>query len=265
MKAVLWLLPLVLSAAEVERKEDIRREFQGVRKLVVKNVSGFIHVTPSAGDGLQAQIAKRITADTAELADRAQKEVKLEISEQGGTVTLQVEYPRDCDCGDRGNRYHVRYDFELRAPRQAELSLKTVNGSIDVREVTGNFELSSVNGAIAVRDTEGAGSVRTVNGKVEAWFKQNPRSPCSFKTVNGRIETWFQKDLAADVWFKTLNGGVYTDFEATMLPTAAGSGERRGARYVYRSNRHAAVRVGKGGPELRFETLNGDIQVRSRG
>ena len=264
MKALLLLLPLVLPAAGIERNENIRREFQGVRKLVVENISGFIHVTPSTGDGLQAEIAKRVTADTEALAEQAKSEVKLEISEQGGTVTFHVEQPEHHH--HDGDRYHVRYDFELRVPRQAALTLRTVNGAIDVREVTGDFELSSVNGPIAIRDTEGAGSVRTVNGKLEAWFKRNPRSPCSFRTVNGRIETWFQPDLAADIQFKTLNGGVYTDFEATGLPAAAPqSGERRGTKYVYRSNRSGGVRVGKGGTELRFETVNGEIQVRSRG
>jgi hypothetical protein len=261
---LLCLLPLVVSAAEVERSENIKREFHGVRTLVVENISGFIHVTPSAGDSLQAEIAKRITADTAELAEQAKNEVKLEISEQGGTVRFHVEQPEHQRHHD-GDRYHVRYDFELRVPRRAALTLNTVNGAIDVREVTGDFQLSSVNGPIAIRDTEGAGSLRTVNGKLEAWFKRNPQSPCSFRTVNGRIETWFQPDLAADVQFKTLNGGVYTDFEATGLPVSPQSGERRGAKYVYRSNRSGGVRIGKGGTELRYETVNGEIQVRSRG
>jgi hypothetical protein len=33
---------------------------------------------------------------------------------------------------------------------------------------------------------------------------------------------------------------------------------------VYRADRYAAVRVGGGGPELVFETLNGDVQIRKR-
>jgi hypothetical protein len=37
--------------------------------------------------------------------------------------------------------------------------------------------------------------------------------------------------------------------------------EKRGMRYVYRRNRAYSVRVGKGGPEFSFDTLNGSIYV----
>jgi hypothetical protein len=58
-----------------------------------------------------------------------------------------------------------------------------------------------------------------------------------------------------------MNGGLFTDFETTALPQTAATAERRGNRFVYRSNRTVSVRVGSGGPELSFETLNGDVRV----
>ena len=115
-----------------------------------------------------------------------------------------------------------------------------------------------------MREIAGAGSARTVNGKVQAWYRGTPRAACSFKTVNGRVEVYFPPGLAADMQFKTLNGGVYTDFPVDYLPRAAGTAERRDGKFVYRANGATSVRAGAGGPELKFETLNGDIQVRSR-
>jgi DUF4097 and DUF4098 domain-containing protein YvlB len=81
--------------------------------------------------------------------------------------------------------------------------------------------------------------------------------------VNGRIVVTLPASLSADLRLKTLHGGLYTDFETKPLPTRSTT-DRRGGRFVYRSDRSATFRVGAGGPELQFETVNGDIQVRKK-
>jgi hypothetical protein len=45
------------------------------------------------------------------------------------------------------------------------------------------------------------------------------------------------------------------------LPQPAAVAERRGGRFVYRSNQFTLVRAGSGGPELTFETFNGSVRV----
>jgi hypothetical protein len=60
---------------------------------------------------------------------------------------------------------------------------------------------------------------------------------------------------------KTLNGQVYTDFESTALASAEGIPERKGDMFVYRSNRAVAIRIGGGGVEHKFETVNGSIRI----
>ena len=63
---------------------------------------------------------------------------------------------------------------------------------------------------------------------------------------------------------KTVNGQAYTDFEATaLLPSTAQAGERnRNGKFVYKTNHTSSVRIGSGGPELSFETVNGDIRIK---
>jgi hypothetical protein len=60
---------------------------------------------------------------------------------------------------------------------------------------------------------------------------------------------------------KTFNGAAYTDFESTALASTA-SAAQNGSKWIYRKNQFASLRVGKGGPELTFETLNGEIRIR---
>jgi DUF4097 and DUF4098 domain-containing protein YvlB len=102
-----------------------------------------------------------------------------------------------------------------------------------------------------------------VNGDIDATFSAAPKDASGFKTVNGRVNVTLPGSLSADLRLRTMNGGLYTDFDTTPLPTAFTT-ERRNGRLMYRANRYAAVRVGQGGPELTFETLNGDVQIRKQ-
>jgi DUF4097 and DUF4098 domain-containing protein YvlB len=127
--------------------------------------------------------------------------------------------------------------------------------------MNGTFEVSNVNGGIRMSGITGSGLATTVNGKVDVNFTRNPDARCGFRTVNGAIEVEVPDDLSADLRLKTFNGEVYTDFDVTGLPHSAPVQERIGRRTVYRGNEFFSVRAGKGGPEMMFETLNGDIRI----
>src|SRR5262249_15608243 len=103
----------------------------------------------------------------------------------------------------------------------------------------------------------------TVNGPVKVGFTANPREDCDFKSVNGSIDIWLRPGLSADLTFKTFNGDAYTDFDAVASPVQ-NVPQRVGGRFVYRSSREAAIRVGSGGPRFHFDTLNGDIRIHSK-
>jgi hypothetical protein len=67
------------------------------------------------------------------------------------------------------------------------------------------------------------------------------------------------------VQVKTFNGHAYTDFTGSGLPRANVTPERRDGRFVYRSNNFSGFRIGNGGPEFKFDTLNGSIRIINRG
>jgi DUF4097 and DUF4098 domain-containing protein YvlB len=117
-----------------------------------------------------------------------------------------------------------------------------------------------------MRQVAGSGRAHTVNGPVSVTFTANPKQPSSFKTVNGNVDVWFPDGLAAVFAMKTFNGGLFTDFETQPLAGAAPpAGERRNGKFVYRVNEFTRVRVGDGGPEIAFETLNGNVRARRAG
>ena len=156
----------------------------------------------------------------------------------------------------------MTYNFDIHIPRDTELRLRSVNGEIKTEQTGGKFDVSGVNGPVNMTAAAGSGSVRTVNGRLTVSFRENPKASVDFKTVNGAIEAAFPPSLSADLRLKTLNGQVYTDFDTTALAQPAGTAERKDGKFIFKPDRHSSVRIGSGGPELKFETVNGEIRIK---
>lgn len=244
----------------------------GSRTLDVRNINGFIRVEGTDDSNVQMSIRKVIRAETQDDLAAAGRDVRLDFRE-GARVEATVIDHRGHVCGGRWNddggrwdrvRYHVRFDFTIRVPRSAALRLCTINGGdVIVTGTQGDFDVDNVNGLIEMKQVGGAGSAHTVNGPVTVTFTANPSRESSFKTVNGNVDVTFRDGLAADFAMKTFNGGLFTDFEtAPVATTARATGERRNGRFVYRANEFTRVRVGRGGPQITFETLNGNVRAR---
>jgi len=107
----------------------------------------------------------------------------------------------------------------------------------------------------------GHGRAQTVNGGLDLIFARRPEGDCDFKTVNGDVDVTFPADLAADLSFKTFNGDVYTDFDYVPVARTRPAPVRRGGGTTWKSLGPGA-RVGGGGPEISFDTLNGNVYIR---
>jgi DUF4097 and DUF4098 domain-containing protein YvlB len=235
--------------------------------VIVDDVFGSIRVTAHDRNVVELTAVETVTGDLRADLDRARAEVELRKQQEPGRVAFRVRRVGDsssCECGwNRWIDYVVKYDIELRVPRDAGVDLSTVNdGDIVVDGVRGGFEVANVNGAIRLSGLRGSGKVHTVNGKIEARFDAAPLAATSFKTVNGEIEATFPANLAADVETKTMHGEIYTDFDVQPIARdAVAETSRDGRRYTFRRP-SAAIRIGAGGPTYSFETLNGDILIR---
>lgn len=287
IRTVRWLVPvlpallLVLLHSQdrvrenmsVVHKENFTRTFSppaapGLPELAVDTVEGSIVVDAYEGREIQVEIARTIRARTSEDIARAQSEVELKVSEKGRRTELYVDGPFRCSDGSMRRRdlgYRVSYDFRVKVPRDCDLVLRTITGGdLRVTGVSGNLDVGNVNGGINLTSVAGGVRAHTVNGGVGVSFSRNPGAECSFRTVNGDLEVSLKPGLSADLWFKTFNGGAYTDYDVSALPPAPVERESAGGRFVYKSGRSFGVRAGKGGPKMTFDTLNGDIRVKSQ-
>ena len=237
------------------------------------NVNGSITVLGDSGGTIRVEGEKIMrAADQAEL-QRAKREVVLDANERNGVAQLYVNGPfRDNGHSsenhgfheDNHRQYEVAYNFIIHVPRATELRLHTVNGDVKTEDTAGKFDVKDINGGITMTNLAGSGTADTLNGPTIVKFRENPKADSYFKSFNGKVDVTFQPSLSADLRLKTFNGHAYTDFEVTALATPADPAERKNGKFVYRSNRFNSMRVGSGGPELKFETFNGDIHIQKQ-
>jgi DUF4097 and DUF4098 domain-containing protein YvlB len=258
---------------KLEKKDTINKVFQFTspekeKTVKVDNVFGSITVIGSKTTEARLEAKKFLRADSQDDLLKAEREVKLSMVEKDNQLELYVDGPFRCRDGSvnwSDHDYTVTYDFELQVPEQSSLILKTVNdGDILVKNVKGDFTVRNVNGRIELQDIAGLVSCKTVNGGIRAAFREDPIAACAFTTVNGDLDVSFSPKLAADFQLKTFNGEIYTDYPATYLPGKSGTERSEKGRYIYRSNRFQGVRIGAGGPEIRMETINGDIVIADK-
>lgn len=274
-----WCLggPLLLRADEsVEHREVIQKTYTlsgaGDPFLLVDNIEGSIRVVGHAEKTIEVRAEKRIRARSADKLAAAQREVRLDMDQQGNEVRLYVDGPFRAPEGGTNYRgrdyygYDVRFDYELRVPLHTNQILKTVNaGEIRVQNVRGEFDVRNVNGSIDMTQVAGYGSVHTINGHVTVMLDSAPAKPTRFATLNGPVEIRLPANLSADVKIKNRwNGSVYTDFDMVPLAPLPPTVEQTGGKFRYRTSEFVPFRIGKGGPELTFETFNGTIRILSQ-
>jgi hypothetical protein len=293
MKKSLFGLPVLavfglLIGGSVRARDDDHRSYpvvekDEVRKTVrvsdpaaavevgVDNVWGGITVEGTRGTDIEMVARRTIMAGSKNEAELARKEVTLEIPEKPNALSVYVDGPFRCEDRDGHHRirsrkdpgYIVRYDFELKVPFRTKLVVSTVmDGDVAVRGVEGDFDAANVNGEVRIADATGSGEASTVNGGIQVSFRRPPAGTCAFTTVNGEVVLSFPAGLSADFRIKTMNGEAYSDFPVTSLPAAPAEDYQEGGRHVFKSDRFFGVRIGKGGPEIKLETLNGDILIK---
>jgi hypothetical protein len=257
-----------------EARDAIRHTFTNDKTLDVNDVDGTIEVIGDNGNTIRVEGEEIIKGYDQQAIDHARRDVKLDINERDGVAQLYVNGPFRSNNGGAsdnhgfhdhydGHEYETTFNFTIRVPRNTALELRNVNGEIKTQDTRGKFNVHGVNGSVSMTGVAGSGTLNTVNGRTTVAFSESPRETCDFKTVNGAIEASFPPNFAADLRLKTLNGGAFTDFDSTaLIPKTSEARENSRGRYVYRINHTSSLRIGAGGPELNFETVNGDIRIK---
>ena len=273
---LLWLPSQSLSAQEREVKEQIKREFKLAADrgtLAVYNIFGSVTVEGYNGATVVVEATKTIRARDAQTLAQGQQEAQLGFEQRGDSLVVYLQGPQDSR--PRRNRYYnsrdieyeYEFDFVVRVPAALRVSVSTVNGGqVLVQNVTGPLQARNVNGPVTVRNARQATLAHTINGDVAVSYAAAPTQPASYHTINGNIVVSYPASVSADVYFKSMHGELFTDFpRVEVLPARVTQNkDRDGQGTTYKLRKETAVRLGKGGPEMRFETLNGDVTIKQQ-
>lgn len=222
------------------------------KSLQINNLNGPIEVTRASGDQLAVTAVR-----TSQRSDPNQVQIK--ITHDGEGIVICAIYPGESDnCTRRGGtHYHnnnhnddTTVAFTVALPAGSGAELKTVNGSIDARDLGSAIDAATVNGHINV-STSSYAQAKTVNGSIRVSMGSAdwPDRRLEFATINGAIDVTVPNATSARVHMKTLNGSIHSN---VALDRREGIfGITRGADGV----------VGSGRNELSFATINGSISL----
>ena len=220
----------------------------GERTIEVWGVNGSIRATHSESESLIVDAVKRGNKSDPD-------DVVIEADTTATGVRVCARYPRPSgalnDCG--GNQdirdNDVTVDFTVQVPPGARLVAHNVNGSIGAEDMQGPVEATTVNGGIDVVSTHRV-TAATVNGSIDvtmgplAWSE-----PLEYTTTNGSVLLRLPAGAGARLAASSANGEVVSE-----LPLTAEE-----------QDRHRVVgQLGKGGPRLKLETVNGNIEIRGQ-
>jgi hypothetical protein len=243
------MMDLVQGSQESVERFEWSGEIAEGDAIEIKGINGQVVATRTSGDDVEVTATRTGRRDDP-------NEVRIEVVEHNGGVTICAVYPREgneCLPGDRGRlsvrNNDVKVEFEVRVPDGVAFAGRSVNGSIRAEDLDSDVIATTVNGAIDI-STSGRAEAETVNGSIEADMgRADWDHDVSFETVNGSISITLPEDVNANVRARTVNGRIRTDLPLTVREV----GRRR-----------LDGRLGDGGPELELETVNGSISLNSR-
>ncbi|MDR9418162.1 hypothetical protein [Gracilimonas sp.] len=160
------------------------------------------------------------------------------------------------------NELNFEFNLQIKIPREMTSELSTINGKeVSITGMFNGASAGNINGNVFVSEVRGPVKAKTINGDVKVEYAEAPSGEADFGTINGSIEVIAPKNLSALVTFKSLRGELYTDFEQIKHVSNRKKRNTDGMKR-FSIDVSDAIQFGEGGPELRFELLNGNAYIK---
>ena len=220
---------------------EVRETVLSGGRLAVESQNGSVTVRP--WDRSDVLVRARVASRGRTQAEAGERVRATRIDAARGSVRAQTP---------RGRNVWVSVDYEVFAPAQTALTLRTTNGGLSAEGMAGAFDAQTVNGGISVKAMTGAVRARTTNGGISAALGGRGGAH-DLRTTNGGIQIDLPRDYSGDLAASTRVGRIST----SGLDLRDERRER--GRYV---GDQIEGRIGRGGATLSAVTQNGGITIR---
>lgn len=246
-------------------------------KFRIMNINGSVSIEAYDGNTIELTVKEQIDGSNSDI-EQAKRELEYKLKRRGNLILAYLDAPfitiKTGDSGeiqyriDRDNDdYQFIHDVHVKVPRDILLDGSTINkGDLAISGTFKEVEASNVNGSLNLQHLTSKTCANTVNGDITISYDQAPDQDSEYHTVNGTIKVFMPQDLSADVYFKSMHGDLYTDFHNTkrLKPELKKDTHSSGSKVTYEIEKFSPLRIGSGGPKLRFEVLNGDVYIRKK-
>lgn len=271
-----WIILHLAAGAQTRevRFHDLIKTGEKPLTVVIDNIYGDIRVKAGNKNAVTYEVKETLSARSDKGLETGLSELKMNVVLRQDSLIFYFTAPwicnrwNGCSTGSHIHRsndnYDFRFDFDLEIPAPSGLYAATINeGKVEVTGVQGELWVSNINGDVEVKEAHSVLKASTINGDVNVHYSSAPAKDASFSTINGSIDLYSNADTQAYVTARSMHGSLFTDFDfSTTRPESTRVISEDGTTTTYKINETVAIRIGKEGPKLDFETLNGNIYLR---
>lgn len=225
------------------------------RPLHVTSVNGHIEVEQAAGS--EVQITAVIRANSLERLEAT----RVQAIRVDGALWIEARWPENRRRSSEGCKISVSVpdvsELDLRSSNgkvkakglSGMARLKTSNGAITLDDHSGPVRATTSNGSVSVSGTIGNAQLRTSNGKIAA---SGLSGAVDAVTSNGSITLGLSRDYEGSLDMKTSNASVAVD--SSLEPYVVSR----------RKKKAASLQIGRKNVRSKATTSNGSIRVERR-
>jgi DUF4097 and DUF4098 domain-containing protein YvlB len=251
------LVFLVSAFAAQAAAQDFQKSYRLAAggSINIRNVSGNINVKGYDGDAVIVNGFKE---------GRDQDKVTIEDTSSGNSVSVGVQYARDCNC-DASVRFELqvprntRYDFNKISTASGDISMTaltgdmivhTASGDVTISDVSGKINAATASGEMRVSNVTGTVSAKSASGNVEVQIARlEGAGNMEFASASGDVRVSAPANLDGNVQMSSASGTLRTDFPLQVEKREYGPGER------------ASGQLGNGTRSLRISSASGNVSL----
>ena len=187
--------------ASAQRNESVSTwNFGSIKAVDANAVNG--DITLSSNSGSETTIEIFVSGNSPQIRSRkwSDEEIKQEL-EKSFTIDVKVEGEKLLvTAKPKTDRSQFSISFKITAPKSINSSIRTINGSISLNNLSGTQNFQTINGSLKVNNVSGEITGRTENGSINA---KNANGKITLTTVNGNINI---RNINGIISTSTVNG-----------------------------------------------------------